>query len=856
MVRAGADFSGMRNEIRKAQQNLAEFKSSVNNTLKGIAVGLASIGIGVAIKEAAKDAIIFEASMQQIDRQMGESANTFKMWANESAAAFGMSRLEAVKYGAVYSNLLSTFSSGTAETAQRTQDLLKASAVVASSTGRTMEDTMERIRSGLLGNTESIEDLGINVNIAMIESTNAFKRFANGKSWEQLDFQTAQTVRYFAIMEQAAKKYGVEIADNTASRQASFVAQLKNAQLALGQAFLPIYNTILPALTRFATALANAMNFVARFSEALFGKANTNTTKATNQQAAAVGDLGDAYDSAGKSARGAVAGFDEINSLTDKAGSLGGGSGVTGAVTGEEKTLLSGVGDAMTEVSEKARAMAEKVKEAFRTMKEFIVENKDVIIAALATLAAAFAGFWVATKWASVVAAFQTAGRTIAAAIAGISLPITLIIAAVAALVGAFVYFYRTNESFRGVVDGILQKIGDVALWLWQNVMVPFGQFLKTTMVAAWDGVSAAVSWLWDNVMKPFGTWLAGAFVEAWDGVSTAAKWLWKNVLVPLGEFLGWLNEEILEPLAKVLTDILGVAFSGVAEIAKSFWKDVIVPLSSALSELFKPAVEAVTAVLKFLWENTFVPFGNFIKTTIMPIIQGLIDIFMWLWENALKPLTNFVKDTVVTVFSEAFATIKAVIEDVKTAFNGLMNFITGVFTGDWQRAWDGIKDIFGGVWGAIEDIVRGVMNIIIGIVNTFINFWNGISLSVPEVDIPLYGKVGGYTISVPKIQNIPKIELRRGGIVSTTTDMGNYVAGEAGTEMIVPLENTSFVDAVASALGTAVMTAMQMGGQGANSNGGDVVINIDGTTFARIVKPYLDREQQRVGSNAIIQPI
>ena len=77
--------------------------------------------------------------------------------------------------------------------------LLKASSVIASATGRTMEDVMDRIRSGLLGNTEAIEDLGVNVNVALLESTDAFKKFAGDKSWNQLDFQTFQSFPFYML---------------------------------------------------------------------------------------------------------------------------------------------------------------------------------------------------------------------------------------------------------------------------------------------------------------------------------------------------------------------------------------------------------------------------------------------------------------------------------------------------------------------------------------------------------------------------------------------------------------------------------------------------------------------------------
>lgn len=156
MVRAGADFSSMRKSMQKAQNDLNNFKRNVSHTMKGIGAVLAATGLTFGIRAATREAMQFEASLQQINRLMGDSAGQFQKWANEQASAFGMARSEAVRYGAVYANLISNFSRSTAEVAQRTEDLLKASAVIASSTGRTMEDVMERIRSGMLGNTEAI----------------------------------------------------------------------------------------------------------------------------------------------------------------------------------------------------------------------------------------------------------------------------------------------------------------------------------------------------------------------------------------------------------------------------------------------------------------------------------------------------------------------------------------------------------------------------------------------------------------------------------------------------------------------------------------------------------------------------
>jgi phage-related protein len=859
-----AKTEGLRKELNKVKQRMGEtsrevgkITSSMSSVFKGLAATIATLGIGAVFRSAKKDAMLYESSLQQINRMMGEHAKTFVEWSNTQASAFGLARSEAVRYGATYANLISGFSKTTEETTRRTQDLLKASTVVASGTGRELEDVMERIRSGLLGETDAIEDLGINVNVAMLESTKAFQQFANGRSWQQLSFQTQQTILYYGILEQAAKKYGNELAQNTATSQAMFIAQLKDAKLALGQAFLPIYNLVLPALTRMAAALATAMRYVAAFSQALFGGGQTQQSKATDAQAASVGGLGDAFEKAGKQAKGAVAGFDEVNTLADAGGGAGEvtGGAAAGPIPGDtaaDTGVLSGVADAMEGVSAKAQEMATKVKEAYGQLSAFIQQHSDIIIAALAGVGTALAVVFAASKWGSIVATVQRAGSVIATALGAISLPITLIVAAVAGLTTAFVYFYRTNEGFRNTIDTILQSIGETASWLWLNVMVPFGQWLGTAMVAAWEAVGAAATWLWDNVLKPLGAWLKDVMPLAWEAVTKAAEWLWKNVLVPFGEFLNWLWDNVLVPVGSVLSDVLGVAFQIVAEIAESFWKDVLVPLGQALSEMFGPTVEAVSAVLSFLWNDVLVPLGTFLADLIKGVLSDLIDTFTFLWKEVLRPLTTFVGGIMSSVFTNAFNSIGKLIEGLKTAFIGLMNFITGVFTGDWEKAWGGVKDIFKGVFDSLWGIVQFPLNLIIDGINTLIRGLNSIKFDFPEWVPGLGGK--SFAINIPQIPKLAKGGLAFGPTLAVVGDNRN---ASADPEVIAPLSKLQGM--IASAVGNAFMTAVQMSGFGSqqqeSGNGsGDIVINVDGTTIARVTYPYYQREQQRRGSAAIVQ--
>ena len=228
-------------EIGTKIENLGNRVDNLGNKLTTrITAPLVALGV-VGVKSAAEQ----ETAMQQVELIYGEASKGIKDFAENTAISYNMSTKEAYKYSQIYGNLIQSITDDEEENARYTQDLLKASAVIASSTGRTMEDVMDRIRSGLLGNTEAIEDLGVNVNVALLESTDAFKQFAGDKSWEQLDFQTQQQIRLFGILEQTTKKYGDEINDNTASNIQKLTAKFNNMTSKLNKKLLPLANKLI-----------------------------------------------------------------------------------------------------------------------------------------------------------------------------------------------------------------------------------------------------------------------------------------------------------------------------------------------------------------------------------------------------------------------------------------------------------------------------------------------------------------------------------------------------------------------------------------------------------------------------------
>lgn len=231
-------------KLEEYGQKLEDLGTKADKVANKMTVGL-TVPIVAGYTAMTKSAIENETAVQQVERIYGEAAEKIKEFAENKAIDYNMSASEAYKYSQIYGNLIQSITDDQTENAEQTQKLLQASSVIASSTGRSMEDVMDRIRSGLLGNTEAIEDLGVNVNVALLQTTDAFKQIAGDKSWDKLTFQEQQQVRLLGILEQTSKKYGDEVQDNTASSVQKLTAKTKNLTNSLGKKLLPIANKML-----------------------------------------------------------------------------------------------------------------------------------------------------------------------------------------------------------------------------------------------------------------------------------------------------------------------------------------------------------------------------------------------------------------------------------------------------------------------------------------------------------------------------------------------------------------------------------------------------------------------------------
>lgn len=292
--------------------------SRVGNALKSIA-GYLALAFSVTkiiqfSNEAGQLATQTEASVQRLVDIYGTASDSVGDFIDANARALGMSKAAAASFSSVYGNLFSVWADQ-ATNAELTNRYLNMTAVVASKTGRTVEDVQERIRSGLLGNTEAIEDLGIFVNVKTIEMTDAFQRMANGKSWEQLDAYTQQQIRSMAILEQATEKYGDEVTETSATIRNEFRASYQDFQNSWGNIVNTVLLPVLQVLTQIFDIATKGLNVLSGMSGQILENVELQEEN-TDKTAENIEEQTKNQKELNKELKKSLAGFDDIQILS------------------------------------------------------------------------------------------------------------------------------------------------------------------------------------------------------------------------------------------------------------------------------------------------------------------------------------------------------------------------------------------------------------------------------------------------------------------------------------------------------------------------------------------------------------
>ena len=257
--------------------------------------------------------------------------------------------------------------------------------------------------------------------------------------------------------------------------------------------------------------------------------------------------------------------------------------------------------------------------------------------------------------------------------------------------------------------------------------------------------------------------------------------------------------ENLISELGQNLLPIITPIIQSITKILKKFgemdpWAQKLVIGIGIVVAAIGPLITGIGGIITTV--TTLIPIISMVGAAFLPvlgIIAGVIAAIILLianWDaikSAMQSFDEFLTNVFATDFTEIFGpflgnvlngfvkSLKDVWNNIKKIFNGIINFITGVFSGDWKKAWSGIKDTFVGIWKLLSSLIKTPINGIIGIINGLIEgVAEGINLVIRSIntldfDIPDWvPSIGGEHVgfSIPEISPIKIPYLATGAVI------------------------------------------------------------------------------------------
>ena len=456
--------------------------------------------------------------------------------------------------------------------------------------------------------------------------------------------------------------------------------------------------------------------------------------------------------------------------------------------------------------------------------------------------------------------------------------PIVLIVAAIAAAVAAFIYFWNTSEEFRqfwinlweAIKTAVSTVVQAIATFFTQTIPEAFNSFVEF-FKGLWEGIKSFFSGIWEGMKE--------IVSMAWEGIKNVVQ----LAIMAIGEFFStaltiitlpfqfiWENcKEIILTAWEAIKGIVTGALEAIKTGISTAWEAV----KTTTSTVF----EAVKTVITTVWTA--------IKSALDPIINGIKTAVSTAWEaikTATSTVFNAVKTTVTTIWNGIKTAVTTVVNGVKTAvstaWNEVKNITSTVFNAvktAVSTAWNAIKttvttvinSIKSGVSSGLNAVKSTVSSILNGIKSTFTNVFNGVwsfvqgivnklksifnfSWSLPHIKLPHFSISGSFSLNPPSIPHISvewyKKAMNNGMILNSPTIFGasgNHLlgGGEAGPEAVVGV--SSLMDMIQSA----VNNNMQM------ADGGNITIPvyIGGNLIDEMIVTAQQRRALRSGGRA-----
>lgn len=559
------------------------------------------------------------------------------------------------------------------------------------------------------------------------------------------------------------------------------MAQLKAALLTLVQ---PLVNVIIPAFIALVNVITRVVTAIASLVSRLFGTTIDASAKAAenlNKEQQALKGVG----SEAKKASKQMASFDEINQIGEQDVS---GSGTGSSEIAPDFSFIDAMGETMDKLLDKIEAL----------------------LVPIGLVAAGFALWKISDMLPGQLG-------NISGKLAGIAI----------AIGGLIIFWDGLKDAWENGVDWVnmAEMIGGVALVAF-GLYQAFGK-IGGSIALVVGGIAMLVTGFKDAMKNGFNlentllsiaglfatglgiTLMTGSFIPALIG---AIAGLLLAITVATGH-----GEELIGGIKKILEGFKDF-FTGI------FTGDIQLAIGG-IGKIFEGLKDAVGAVISGV-RDLFVSFLDWLDEKTGGRFHGIIE---------------FAKGFITGFFDTVISTASNFIDGVSTIFSGLTKFLSGVFTADWDMAWEGVKDIFKGVWNALVSIPEGALNLIIKGLNFLLEQINKIKVDIPEW-VPF---VGGETFGV-NIPLIPEIKLPRLATGAVIPPNREFMA------VLGDQKNGYNVEAPADLIRQIVHEEVASAGLNGSNENINIVFSGDLASLARVLNPHIEREKRRMGTNLV----
>lgn len=572
-----------------------------------------------------------------------------------------------------------------------------------------------------------------------------------------------------------------------------FTKSLNAVKANLSVAFMPIIQAIMPALNTLMAGLAKVTKSIAAFISGLFGKTYAQSVAAANK-------LQQVQNKAQKT-KGMLAGFDELNVISSQ--------------KKDEDGIDYGALD--TGGTQAAEGMGAKVKEVFKgigdTFKSYIFDpiknNLSKFNAPMAKFKALFKDVGKQCKeWMTPLSEwFQTDFKD--------ALENTV-----------------SNSMTR--MAGVMDTVAMIAGTLWDSVKPIFDWFVNdglpmftemwvevdNTFTDAFMVIKEVVDTVWKDVFEPFFQFTTKVWLDVWKTVKDLWDKYGATTFENIRKTIDTMKDIWMQHWEKTLKPI----FDKIFEVLNKLWEDHLQPLVAKIGEFIAKLVNGAMEI-----------YNGFIA----PVVSWFIDILGPIIADEVNKIVEIVGD-VVGVLADVAGSIFGIL-------SGIIDFIVGVFTGDWERAWEGVKDVFKNIWNGIVSIVEVAVNWIVDAVNWMIKGINALSFKNP-----INGKTIGFDINPIEQVTLPR--LANGGVINqpTLAMVGEYANAKNNPEIVTP-EN-KMRDVFAESLAPFVIAMHEEADRVIQAiRSIDSTIQLDGETISKNTVKHINNETRRTGRTPIL---